>query len=156
MISYPHQSVQYLPPIKPSAIALGTVFTHVSNLAVLAPVFGDTYHRAQKADSKSDFLHSREAASAATLYGTTLLGSGVQTYALAALLSHAGILSYKGAAYIGGLVFAVTSVPTLVTQVIQERRPWDAVAVRAATSAVDTIGLSLFLNWWGTSTSEIL
>jgi hypothetical protein len=36
-----------LPPVKPSAIALGTLFTHAASLAVLGPVFGDTYHRAQ-------------------------------------------------------------------------------------------------------------
>ena len=39
------------PPVKPSAIALGTVYTHTISLAVLAPLFGDTYKRAQNADT---------------------------------------------------------------------------------------------------------
>ncbi|KAF8250667.1 DUF1761-domain-containing protein [Wilcoxina mikolae CBS 423.85] len=147
MTSY---TIDYLPPVKPSAIALGTVFNHAANLAVLTPIFGETYRRAQHADSKEEFIKSKEAASAAVLYGSTLVGSGIQTYAVAAVLNHCGVLSYKGAAYIGGLIFAATSVPQLVTQVFQERRPAELVAVKAAVSAVDTIGLSLFLTWWGT------
>ena len=49
----------------------------------------------------------------ATLVGSSLLGSSVQTYAVAALLSRSAALSYKGAAYVGALVFAATSVPTV-------------------------------------------
>jgi hypothetical protein len=78
---------------------------------VLGPVFGETYRKAQNADSKEEFIKSKEAASAAALYGSTLVGSGIQTYAVAAILNHCGIFSYKGAAYIGGLIFAATSVP---------------------------------------------
>ncbi|KAA8899516.1 hypothetical protein FN846DRAFT_173019 [Sphaerosporella brunnea] len=143
-------TIDYLPPVKPSAIALGTVFNHAANLAVLAPVFGETYRRAQHADSKEEFIKSREAASAAALYGSTLVGSGIQTYAVAAILNHCGVLSYKGAAYVGGLIFAATSMPQLVSQVFQERRPAEMVAVKAAVNLVDTVGLSLFLTWWGT------
>ena len=40
-----------LPPVKPSAIALGIVFNQAASLAVLAPLFGDTYQRAKAADS---------------------------------------------------------------------------------------------------------
>ena len=78
---------------------------------MLAPIFGETYKKAQEADSKEEFIKSREAASAATLYGSTLVGSGIQTYAVAAVLNHCGVLSYKGAAYVGGLIFAATTVP---------------------------------------------
>lgn len=78
---------------------------------MLAPIFGETYKKAQEADSKEEFIKSREAASTAALYGSTLAGSGIQTYAIAAVLNHCGVLSYKGAAYIGGLIFAATSVP---------------------------------------------
>merc|ERR1711981_597217 len=38
-------TLHYLPPVKPSAIALGTVFNHAVSLAVLAPVFGETSHQ---------------------------------------------------------------------------------------------------------------
>ena len=103
--------MDYLPPVKPSAIALGTLFNHAANMAVLTPLFGETYHKAQNASSKEEFIKSKEAASAAALYGSTLVGSGLQTYAVAAVLNHCNVLSYKGAAYIGGLVFAATSVP---------------------------------------------
>ncbi|KAI5844109.1 hypothetical protein BZA05DRAFT_175609 [Tricharina praecox] len=143
-------TLEYLPPVKPSAIALGTVFNQAANLAVLTPIFGETYRRAQHADSKEEFIKSKEAASAAALYGSTLVGSGIQTYAVAAVLNHCGILSYKGAAYVGGLIFAATSVPLLVTQIFQERRPAEMVAVKAAVGLVDTVGLAVFLTYWGT------
>ena len=40
--------------------------------------------------------------------------------------------------------------PQLATQVFQEKRPWEFVAVKAACGIVDTVGLSVFLTWWGT------
>lgn len=69
------------------------------------------------ADTKEEFIKSKEAAKSATLWGSNLLGSGFQTYAVAALLTQTGVLSYKGAAYVGGLIFAATSVPTVCSSV---------------------------------------
>lgn len=102
-----------LPPVKPSAIALGTVFTHAASLAVLAPVFGDVYHRAKEADSKEEFFKSKEAATAGATWGSSLIGSAVQTYGVAALINATGTLSYKGAAYLGSLVFFASAAPTV-------------------------------------------
>lgn len=85
-----------LPPVKPSAIALGIVFTQVSSVAVLAPLFGDTYHRAKAADSKEEFFKSREAATAAASWGSSIAGSALQTYGVGALINATGTLSYKG------------------------------------------------------------
>ncbi len=102
-----------LPPVKPSAIALGTIFNHAASLAVLGPVFGDTYHRAQAANSKAEFVKSKEAASAAAAWGTSLVGSAVQSYGVGALLNATGTLSYKGAAYLGSLVFMASSAPSV-------------------------------------------
>ncbi|PWW78664.1 hypothetical protein C7212DRAFT_341395 [Tuber magnatum] len=78
-----------------------------------SPLFGEAYHKAMKADSKSEFAKSKEAIKSATLMGSSLVGSSVQTYAVAALLNHSAALSYKGAAYVGALVFAVTSAPAV-------------------------------------------
>ena len=39
----------------------------------------------------------------------------------------------------------------MATQVFQERRPVEMVAVKAAVAMFDTVGLSLFLTWWGTN-----
>lgn len=83
----------------------------------MAPLFGDAYHKAMNADTKEEFIKSKEAAKSATLWGSNLLGSGFQTYAVAALLTQTGVLSYKGAAYVGGLIFAATSVPTVCSSV---------------------------------------
>lgn len=100
-----------LPPVKPSAIALGTVFNQGVSLAILAPVFGDTYHRAQAANSKEEFLKSKEAAGAAAAWGSTLVGSAIQSYGVGALINATGTLSYKGAAYLGSLIFMASSAP---------------------------------------------
>jgi hypothetical protein len=105
------QSQTDLPPVKPSAIALGIVFTQVSTAAVLAPLFGDTYNRAKAADSKEEFFKSRETATAAASWGSSIVGSGLQTYGVGALLNATGTLSYKGAAYLGSLIFLASSGP---------------------------------------------
>ncbi len=102
-----------LPSVKPSAIALGTIFNHAASLAVLGPVFGDTYHRAQAANSKEEFVRSKEAASAAAAWGTSLVGSAVQSYGVGALINATGTLSYKGAAYLGSLIFMASSAPSV-------------------------------------------
>ena len=106
-------SIPDLPPVKPSAIALGTVFSHAASLAVLGPVFGETYRQAQAANSKEEFFKSKEAASAGAAWGTSLVGSAVQTYGVGALINATGTLSYKGAAYLGTLVFFASSAPSV-------------------------------------------
>lgn len=100
-----------LPPVKPSAIALGTVFSHGVELAVMAPLFGQTYQRAKAANTKEEFIKSKEAAGAAVAWGTSFVGAGLQSYGVAALINATGTLSYKGAAYLGGLIFAATAAP---------------------------------------------
>lgn len=102
-----------LPPVKPSAIALGTVFNHAVSLAVLGPLFGETYRQAQAANSKEEFFKSKEAASAGAAWGTSLAGSALQSYGVGALLNATGTLSYKGAAYMGTLIFFASSAPSV-------------------------------------------
>jgi hypothetical protein len=157
---------------------MGTFFTHTASLGILAPVFGDTYHRAQSANSKEEFIKSKEAAGAAAAWGSSLVGSAVQTYGVAALINATGTLSYKGAAYLGTLIFFASSAPGVcllptstlslfclsstdlfshnqqfVSQIFAEKRPLDTVAVGAVSRVFETVGLSLFLTWWGTRTN---
>lgn len=99
--------------MKPSAIALGTIFTHTASLGILAPVFGDTYHVAQASNSKEEFVKSREAAGAAAAWGSSLVGSAIQTYGVAALINATGTLTYKGAACLGSLIFFATAAPSV-------------------------------------------
>ncbi|KAI4259390.1 MAG: hypothetical protein LQ352_000799 [Teloschistes flavicans] len=149
----PSSAVKNLPPVKPSAIALGTVFNHAVSLAILGPVFGDTYHRAQAANSKEEFLKSKEAASAAAAWGSSLVGSAVQSYGVGALINATGTLSYKGSAYLGSLIFFASSAPSFISQVFTEKRPLDTVAVGALARVFETVGLSLVLTYWGTRTN---
>ena len=100
-----------LPSVKPSAIALGTIFNHGVELAVLTPLFGQTYNRAKAANSNEEFIRSKEASSAAVAWGTSLVGSALQAYGVGALINATGTLSYKGAAYLGALIFMATSAP---------------------------------------------
>ncbi|KAI1332607.1 hypothetical protein F5Y16DRAFT_356045 [Xylariaceae sp. FL0255] len=146
-------SLHYLPPVKPSAIALGTVFNHGIELAVLTPLFGETYRRAKVANTKEEFLRSKEASGAAVAWGTSLVGSALQSYGVGALINATGTLSYKGAAYLGSLIFLATSAPTYLNQLFTEKRAVDTVAVGATAKIAETLGLSLFLTWWGTRTN---
>ncbi|KAF4843954.1 UPF0591 membrane protein [Colletotrichum siamense] len=152
-------SLHYLPPVKPSAIALGTIFNHTTELAefvlptVLTPLFGQTYQRAKAANSKEEFLRSKEASSAAVAWGTSLVGSALQSYGVGALINATGTLSYKGAAYLGSLIFFATSAPGYISQVFAEKRPLDTVGVSALAKVIETVGLSVFLTWWGTRTN---
>jgi hypothetical protein len=84
-----------------------------ASLAVLAPVFGDTYKRARAADSAEEFIKSKEAASSATFWSSTLVGSVIQTYGVGALINVTGTLTYKGAAYLGSLIFFASSAPSV-------------------------------------------
>lgn len=80
---------------------------------MLAPIFGDTYRQAQAANSKEEFFKSKEAATAAASWGSSLLGSAVQAYGVGALINATGTLSYKGAAYLGSLIFMASSAPSV-------------------------------------------
>jgi len=79
----------------------------------MGPLFGDSYRQAQAANSKEEFFKSKEAASAAAAWGTSLVGSAVQSYGVGALLNATGTLSYKGAAYMGSLIFMASSAPSV-------------------------------------------
>ena len=92
---------------------MGTVFNHAASLAILSPVFGDTYKRAKAADSKEEFLKSKETASAAAAWGSSLVGSAIQSYGVGALIIGTGTLSYKSAAYLGSIIFMASSAPSV-------------------------------------------
>jgi len=146
-------SLQYLPAVKPSAIALGTIFNHTAELAILSPLFGQTYQRAKASNSKEEFIKSREASGAAVAWGTALIGSALQSYGVGALINATGTLSYKGAAYLGGLIFAATSAPTFIGQLFVEKRALETVGLNVLAKLFETVGLSVFMTWWGTRTS---
>ncbi|KAG6359600.1 hypothetical protein SLS64_000670 [Diaporthe eres] len=146
-------SLHYLPPVKPSAIALGAVFNQSVETAVLSPLFGQAYQSAKRANSSEQFIQSKEATSVAVAWGTTAVGSALQSYGVGALINATGTLSYKGAAYLGGLIFLATSAPTFIAQVFQEKRALETVGISVVAKAFETIGLATFLTWWGTRTN---
>merc|ERR1712111_87663 len=115
------QHLNHLTTVKPSAIALGVVFNQVASVGVLAPLFGDTYQRAKAANSKEEYFNSKEAATAAASWGSSLVGSAIQSYGVGALINATGTLTYKGAAYLGALVFFASSAPSIVSQVLTEK-----------------------------------
>lgn len=48
-------------------------------------------------------------------WGTSLVGSALQSYGVGALINATGTLSYKGSAYLGGLIFTATAAPGVST-----------------------------------------
>lgn len=98
------------------------------------------------------------------------MGSGIQAYGVGALINATGTLTYKGAAYLGSLIFFASSAPSvcaiqntgnsgkanfcqIVSQVLTEKRPVDTIAIGAVARVLETVGLSLFLTYWGTRTN---
>jgi hypothetical protein len=146
-------SLHYLPPVKPSAIALGTAFNHTAELALLTPLFGQAYQRAKSSNTKEEFIRSKEASGAAVAWGTSLVGSALQSYGVGALINATGTLSYKGAAYLGSLIFLATSAPGFLSQVFTEKRSLETVGLNVVSKLFETVGLSVFLTWWGTRTN---
>lgn len=138
-----------------SAIAIGTLFTHTSSLLPSLPVFGAAFQNARKADTAEDALKSKETASAAIVYTSSLTGSALQTYAVSALINITGTITYKGASYLGGLLFLISSVPSVINNVLLEQRPVDVVLAKVAASLLETVGLALTLTWWGTRTENL-
>jgi hypothetical protein len=43
--------------------------------------------------------------------------------------------------------------PQIIAQVVTEKRPVDTIAVGALARVFETVGLSLFLTYWGTRTN---
>lgn len=99
------------PAVKPSAIAIGVAFNQVASVAVLAPLFQETYQKYKATHNSEEVIKSREAATTAAAWGSSLVGSALQTYGVGALINATGTLSYKGAAYLGGLVFFASAAP---------------------------------------------
>lgn len=46
-----------------------------------------------------------------------------------------------------------SSAPSFISQIFTEKRPLDTVAVGALARVFETVGLSLFLTYWGTHTN---
>jgi hypothetical protein len=82
----------------------------------MAPLFGETYRRSQSANSAEEFVKSKEAATAAATWGSSLVGSAIQAYGVGALINATGTLSYKGAAYLGSLIFMASAAPSVCSQ----------------------------------------
>ncbi|CAK7219116.1 hypothetical protein SBRCBS47491_003737 [Sporothrix bragantina] len=146
-------SLQYLPSVKPSAIAIGTIFGQGAEFVLLQPIFGDAFKRAKEANTSEEFIKSKQAASAGIALGTSFVGSGLRAYGVGALINATGTLSYKGAAYLGALIFFATSAPGYVSQLLTEKRPLDIVFASVVARVVETVGLATFLTWWGTRTN---
>ncbi|KAK9469471.1 hypothetical protein V1512DRAFT_269086 [Lipomyces arxii] len=143
-------STTFFPAVTPSAIALGTAFSHGTSLILSAPVFGNAYQRAKTTDTPEEFLKSKEGAGALAVYGSSLVGAAAKSYAVSALLQSTGTITHKGAMYLGLLLFAIGSVPGAFINIFQEHRPADYILAKLAGDLLDTVGLSTFLNWWGT------
>lgn len=103
------------PSVKPSAIALGVVFKTTTQLLIGA-VVENTAHYAELQEEIEKHKHFGKPLDVKTvfddvkLHSSGLIATSFQTYAIAALLSASGTLSYKGATYLGVVVYFASSV----------------------------------------------
>lgn len=151
MSSSPNVSipVSYFPSIRPSALAVGTLFEHLTSALVYGPLFGQTWQKAMNSDKNSEFWKTKEAQSAVAAYGGSVLSSGVQTYCISALMQLTGTVSYKGSMYLGALIFGASSVPGIVASIGTERRPVEYTAIKAVVGAIQSVGLAVVLTAFG-------
>ena len=49
--------------------------------------------------------------------------------------------------------YVLTVIAQLIAQVVTEKRPLDTVAVSVVSRVFETVGLSMFLTYWGTRTN---
>lgn len=139
----------YFPKVSPGAIALGTAYSHAVSFIVTRPVFGAAFAKAREAQDKRDIFQNQEIQSAAAVWGSSLTSSGLQTYATSALLKLTATSNYQAASYVGGLVFAVTGLPQIVSDLVLQTQSLDLVLAKIAVGLLDTVGLSLLLTWYG-------
>ncbi|KAA8908916.1 hypothetical protein TRICI_004729 [Trichomonascus ciferrii] len=139
-----------------SAIAIGTAFSHVNSFIVTAPVIGAACKKAREADTKEEFLKSKEAAGALCVNTNSLVTSALRSYAVAVLLNKTGASNLCAATCVGGLVFTISALPSILTNAIVEKRPLDSVLAKTLEAAIDTVGLCAVLTWWGVNEVPVL
>ncbi|KAI5296557.1 hypothetical protein KEM52_000252 [Ascosphaera acerosa] len=147
---------EFFPIVRPSAIVLGIMFNELTSLKEFCPLITDTRRRASAASSKEDFLKSKEAGSALGVAVSTLCGSALKAYAIASLIDATRTVCYKGAIYVGTMVFVASSAPTVVSQIFIEKKPVGQVMASEGVRAFESIGLCLIMNWWGVRTSPLI
>lgn len=136
------------PCIAPSAIAIGTGYAHLTSFILSRPVLGPAFQKCKSVSRPEEFAKSREAANSVMFLGSSLVGSAVQSYAVSAILKLTGVASYKAAAVIGSLLFAVTSGPSIVSGLTVSKVAPEMLFAQTVTSLLDTVGLALVLTWW--------
>lgn len=136
------------PCIAPSAIAIGAGYTHLTTFLLSRPVLGPAFQKVKTCTRPEEFAKSREAANSLIFLGSSLVGSGVQSYAVSALLKLTGVASYKAAAIVGALLFAVTTGPAVIADLTVTKTAPEQLFAQAVTSLLDTVGLALVLTWW--------
>jgi len=141
-------SLEYLPSVKPSALAIGALYSHVSSFIVYGPLLGSNFNKAMQQDKNSEFW-KREAGPIGVTYVSSVSAAIVQAYGVSALLKQTGTASFTGAAYLGLLLLFINAAPSAATSVFVEKRPVEYVLVKALAQAVEVLGLTLVLNWWG-------
>ncbi|OLL26875.1 UPF0591 membrane protein [Neolecta irregularis DAH-3] len=140
----------YFPTIRPTALLVGCIADFAAASLIQGPIAGATWDRAMRADKNSEFWRNNQNQNAVATYGASFISSVVQSYAIAALINLTGTVTYKGAASLGVLVFAATSVPSAASALYYEARPLEYVLIKAAGHIVSTVGLTTVLVAWGT------
>lgn len=148
-------TIQFWPLVKPSAIAVGIVFGHSVPIFMAIPGLGPIIERAKDADTPEGAKKSKDSISAPTFFGTSLVGLAIRTYGVSALLNLTGTYTYKGAAYLGTLMFFAATLPLVLNAAILEKRPWELIAVKVFGALYEMLGLAMVLNWWGTRADSL-
>lgn len=134
------------PSISFVPIIIGTAYSEISSFLIQRPVFGAVWSKAQSATHPKEFIEAKESQTAAASLTTSSVASVFQSYGVNALLHLTNVVSYKGAAIVGGLLFAAQSGPQIVYSIFVAKAPIDVIVSTIAVKLLNTVGLSLALQ----------
>lgn len=134
------------PPISFVPIIVGGAFSEISSFIVQRPVFGAVWQKAQTATHPKEVLEAKESQTAVASFTTSAIASVIQSYGVSALLHLTNVVSYKGAAVVGGLLFAAQSGPQIVYNIFVAKAPVDVILSTVVVKLLNTVGLSLALQ----------
>lgn len=147
------------PRVCPWTIAVGVVYTHAVGLAFSKVGLGRfcNCHQHTEGGSTTDSCAASTCCNLANAgckawfpIGAAVVGSSLQSYAVAGLLKLAGSNSVKGASIVGFLLFTIQSLPCVFKAVVCGRTSCHKLCHKLLISFMDTVGLAIaFQLYWG-------
>ncbi|RUS31602.1 hypothetical protein BC938DRAFT_477471 [Jimgerdemannia flammicorona] len=143
----------YIPRVNPMAIALGSVFQHITAYVLYGPVYGSFWWRAMCADKgNGNWLDGERKVQKRALYT-----GGLYVMAIAQVAGFIGLLlnltdaqTFSHATQLGLFLYFGILLPSIAEEYIMEQRSTVLIGLKALRGFIKTVGVSLIMFSWGT------